>query len=854
MEKENELNETEKTNGKEDTEDTQIKYAGKVENVTIENEMQTSYLDYSMSVIIGRAIPDIRDGLKPVHRRTLFSLHQTGTHFNQPYKKSARIVGDVIGKYHPHGDQAVYDTLVRMAQDFSLRYPFVDGQGNFGSVDGDPPAAMRYTEVRLAKIANQLLTDIDKNTVDYQPNYDGSMKEPEIFPTLLPTLLLNGSTGIAVGMATSIPPHNLKDLIDTFIYYIENQDTGISELVDILKGPDFPTGAYIYGKYSIRQAYETGRGTIIVRSKSHVETDKKGRQKIVFTEIPYQVNKSKILENIAHNVRTKRITGIHELRDESDRDGMRIVIELKRDEIPELMLTTLYKYSQLQTTFSINLLAIANNQPKQFNLKDYFNHFLGHRKEIIRRRSLFELEKAEKRAHIIEGLKIALDKLDLVIKIIRASKNRDEAKINLMDELPLTSVQTDAILDMQLYRLTGLEINKLEEEYAELMKLIAYLKELLSSEQMLLNLIKEEMLKVSEQFGDKRRTTIIEQELQDIDKEDLIKEEDFVILFTKKGYIKRTTLSTYKTQHRGTTGRKGVSLKEEDVISRVFVANSHDYILVFTENGHMFWKKVYDIPEGDTTSRGKPINRLIGIADDEKVCSVINVKEFPADKYIMLFSRQGYVKKTSLSAFSRPRVNGIIAADVREGDSLFEAQITDGENEIILGTSLGKAIKFYEADVREIGRTGRGVIGIRLGKGDYVVGADIITKDDKYILTVTENGIGKKSELSLYRLQGRGGKGLINIKINERLGKVISLLTLGDDNELILSSKQGKLIKQDASNLRPQGRATQGVKIINLKTDDKLVSVEKVKAQNGEDGDPEVEKGTGSENGNETES
>ena len=499
MEKENELNEPEETNGNEetaeteDTEDTQITYAGKIENVTIENEMETSYLDYSMSVIIGRAIPDIRDGLKPVHRRTLFSLHQTGTHFNQPYKKSARIVGDVIGKYHPHGDQAVYDTLVRMAQDFSLRYPLVDGQGNFGSIDGDPPAAMRYTEVRLSRITNQLLTDIDKNTIDYQPNYDGSLKEPLIFPTVLPTLLLNGSSGIAVGMATSIPPHNITELIDAFIYYVENQDTGISELVDILKGPDFPTGAYIYGKYSIRQAYETGRGTIIVRSKSHVETDKKGRQKIVITEIPYQVNKSKILETISHLVKTKRITGIHELRDESDRDGMRIVIELKRDEIPELMLTTLYKYSQLQTTFSINLLAIANNQPKQFNLKDYFNHFLGHRKEIVRRRSLFDLDKAEKRAHIIEGLKIALDKLDLVIKIIRGSKNRDEAKTNLMAQLPLTSVQTDAILDMQLYRLTGLEIDKLEEEYAELMKLIAYLKELLSSERMLLDLIIEEM-------------------------------------------------------------------------------------------------------------------------------------------------------------------------------------------------------------------------------------------------------------------------------------------------------------------------------------------------------------------------
>lgn len=846
MVEENELIEMEEITDIDDSDDTRPKYAGKIENVTIENEMETSYLDYSMSVIIGRAIPDIRDGLKPVHRRTLFSLHQTGTHFNQPYKKSARIVGDVIGKYHPHGDSAVYDTLVRMAQDFSLRYPLVDGQGNFGSIDGDPPAAMRYTEVRLAKISNQLLTDLEKNTVDFQPNYDGSMTEPEIFPSLLPMLLLNGSSGIAVGMATSIPPHNLKELIASFIYFIDNRDVSISELVDILKGPDFPTGAFIYGKYTLRQAYETGRGTILVRSKSHVETDKKGRQKIVVTEIPYQVNKAKILEAIAYNVKAKKILGISEIRDESDREGMRMVIELKRDEIPELILNSLYKYTQLQATFSINLLAIANNQPIQFNLKDYFNHFLGHRKEVVRRRSLFELEKAEKRAHIIEGLKIALDKLDLVIKIIRSSNNKEAAKVNLMAELPLTEVQTDAILDMQLYRLTGLEIDKLEAEYAELLKLIAYLKELLSSERMLLNLIKEELQQVSDQFGDKRRTTIIEQELQDFDKEDLIKEEDFVILFTQKGYIKRTTLSTYKTQHRGTTGRRGFGLKEEDVISRVFVASSHDYILVFTENGRMFWKKGYDIPEGDATSRGKPINRLIGITEEEKVCSVINVKEFSPDKYIMLFSRLGYVKKTSLAAFSRPRVNGIIAADVREGDTLIEAQITDGKNEIILGTSLGKAIKFSEKDVREIGRTGRGVIGIRLGAGDFVVGADIITEEDNYILTVTENGIGKKSDLSLYRLQGRGGKGLINIKINERLGRVIGLLTLSEDSELILSSMQGKLIKQDSTALRSQGRATQGVKIINLKEDDKLVSVEKVKAQNGdthplEEGEPDEE-------------
>ncbi|MCP4213471.1 MAG: DNA gyrase subunit A [bacterium] len=844
---------------KEEPEETSI---DRIEDVTIENEMQSSYLDYSMSVIIGRAIPDIRDGLKPVHRRTLFSLHQTGTQYNKPYKKSARIVGDVIGKYHPHGDSAVYDTLVRMAQDFSLRYPLVDGQGNFGSIDGDPPAAMRYTEVRLSKISNQLLTDIEKNTVDYLPNYDGSMSEPEIFPSLLPMLLLNGSSGIAVGMATSIPPHNLNELIEAFVYFVDNREACISELVDILKGPDFPTGGYIYGKHSLRKAYETGKGTIIVRAKSEVETDKRGKQKIIIREIPYQTNKARILESIANHVKTKKIIGISDLRDESDRDGMRIVIEIKRDEMPDVVLNSLYKYTQLQTTCSINLLAIANNQPKQFNLKEYFNHFLGHRKEIVRRRSLFELEKAEKRAHIIEGFKIALDKLDLVIKIIRGSNNRAEAKINLLDKLPLSEAQTDAILEMQLYRLTGLEIDKLEAEYGELMKIINYLKELLGSEQKLLNLIKEELLAVTDQFGDKRRTTIIDQELHYIDIEDLVKDEDNVIIFTRKGYIKRTNLSTYKTQNRGTMGKKGLSLKDEDVIYRVFVASAHDYILVFTEKGRMFWKKVYDLPEGDAISRGKPLNRLIGIGDDEKVCSVINVKEFSPTKYIMLFSRKGYVKKTSLSAFSRPRVNGIIAADVREGDQLIEAQITDGDSEIILGTNLGKAIRFSEKEVREIGRTGRGVLGIRISEEDFVVGADIITNAKKYVLTVTENGIGKKSEISLYRLQGRGGKGLINIRINERLGKVIGLVTLEESDDIILSSSQGKLIKQSSSSIRAQGRATQGVKIINLREGDTLVSLEKVAAQDDDelndgvelDADSAINEGNGEEleNVNET--
>lgn len=804
-------------------------YKPAIEEVTIENEMQTSYLDYSMSVIIGRAIPDIRDGLKPVHRRALFSMHQTGSHYNQAYKKSARIVGDVIGKYHPHGDVAVYDTVVRLAQDFSLRYPLVDGQGNFGSIDGDPPAAMRYTEIRLQKIANEMLNDLDKGTVDFVPNYDGSLTEPVIFPALLPMLLLNGTSGIAVGMATSIPPHNLGELIEAFTYYIDNRNVTVADLMKIMPGPDFPTGGYIFGQNMIRTAYETGKGSFVVRAKAVVETDNKGRQKIVVTEIPYQTNKAKIIENIAELVKGKRIEGISDLRDESDRDGLRIVIEIKKDEIPEVILNSLFKHTQLQSSYSIILLAIANQQPKQFTLIDYFNYFLGHRKEIIRRRSIFELDKAEKRAHIIEGLKIALSKLDLVIKIIRTSKNRLEARHNLTEKIALTQLQADAILDMQLYRLTGLEIEKLENEYIDLIKLINYLKELLSSERMLLSLIKEELRKVKEQFADKRRTEIVEKQLSEFKIEDMIKDEDFVISYTRNGYIKRTTLSSYRSMNRGTMGKKGIGLKEEDVISRVFIASAHAYILVFTEKGRMFWIKVYDIPEGDSAGRGKPINRLIGIGPEEKVCSVINVKEFSEDKYVVLFSKYGFVKKTALSAFSRPRISGIIAAEVPKGDMLLEAQITDGNNEIILGTYLGKALKFNEKDVRAMGRGARGVTAIKLAKDDFVVGADVIGEKGKHILTVTENGFGKKSDLSLYRLQKRGGKGLINIKITEKLGKVIGLVTLHEDDcEIILSSEKGILNKQDALQIRSKGRATQGVKLINLKPGDRLVAIEKV--------------------------
>ncbi|MEN8153648.1 MAG: DNA gyrase subunit A [Acidobacteriota bacterium] len=804
-----------------------------IEEVTIENEMQTSYLDYSMSVIIGRAIPDIRDGLKPVHRRTLYSLYQTGTFFNKPFKKSARIVGDVIGKYHPHGDQAVYDTLVRMAQDFAMRYPLVNGQGNFGSIDGDPPAAQRYTEVRLQKIANELLKDLEKETVNLIPNYDGSLNEPEVFPSQLPNLLLNGSSGIAVGMATSIPPHNIKDLTEAFIRFVDNNDISIEELVEVLKGPDFPTGGIIYGKASILNAYKTGKGSVVVRGKANIETDSKGKQKIIITEVPYQTNKAKLLENIAKLVTSKKISGISDLRDESDRDGMRVVIEIKRDDIPDVVLNNLYKYTQLQTTFSLNLLAIVNQQPKQFNLIDYFNHFLGHRKEIVRRRTIFDLKKAEFRLHIIEGLKIALENLDAIIKLIKSSKNRDEARSGLISKYDLTEIQANAILDMQLYKLTGLEIEKLEKEYNELLKLIEYLKEILSNESKLLNLIKEELLLASGEFTDQRRTEIVDNELTEINMEDMIKDEDYVILFTKQGYIKRTLLDSYRIQNRGTMGKRGFGLKDEDMIKRIFVASAHDYILVFTEKGRMFWKKVYEMPESETTGRGKPINRLIGISDEERICSVINVKEFSPDKYIMLFSRKGYVKKSNLSLFSKPRVNGIIAADVNEDDKIFEAHITEGNNYIFLGSNMGKSIKFRESDIREMGRGARGVRGIKLGNNDFLVGAGIIGDEDKYILTLTELGFGKKSDLDLYRIQKRGGKGLINIKITEKLGKVVGLVILNDSDEIILSSEKGVVNKISSSQIRSQGRATQGVKIMNLREGDRFVSLEKVRVENG---------------------
>ncbi len=809
-------------------ENNKIALAKNLEEVAIDSEMKASYLDYAMSVIVGRAIPDLRDGLKPVHRRTIYSMHLTASHYNQPYKKSARIVGEVMGKFHPHGDAAIYDALVRMAQDFSLRYPLVDGQGNFGSIDGDPPAAMRYTEARLTKFAQVLLNDLEKNTVNFISNYDGTLQEPEIFPSAVPMLLLNGVSGIAVGMATSIPPHNIAELIDAFVCFIDNPEVSVDQLMKIMPGPDFPTGGFIFGRDSIKKAYETGKGSLVIRAKATVETDNKGRQKIVFTEIPFLCNKSKILESIANLIKERRIEGVTDLRDESDREGIRIVLDLKRDENPERILKALYKYTQLQSNFSIIFLAILDNQPRQFTLPEYFSCFLEHRKEVVRRRSLYELEKAEKRAHIIEGLKIALKNIELVIKLIRQSKNRSEARQLLIEKLSLTTVQSDAILDLQLYRLTSLEIDKLDNEYLELLKQISFLKELLASEKMLLNVIKSEMLKIKEEFADKRRTTIVDAELTETNLEDLIKDEDFVIFYTRNGYIKRTTLSAYRNQNRTTMGKKGFTLKEEDSISKLYVAAAKDYLLVFTERGRLYWLKVYDIPEGDLSGRGRPIQQLLPIGE-EKICSLISVKEFSSELDVLLFSKNGYVKKTPLSDFSRPRSSGIIAASVDDGDSLLEAVVAPKNSEVILGTNLGKAIIFNVDEIREMGRNARGVIAIRLDKGDFVIGADLISPKQRYILTCTENGFGKKSDLSLYRRQKRGGKGILNIKVSERIGRVVGLVTLDEDlTEIVISSLKGNVKKLDTMTLRPQGRATQGVRIINLRSEDRVVAVEKI--------------------------
>jgi DNA gyrase subunit A len=792
--------------------------------VNIEDEMKKSYMDYAMSVIIGRALPDVRDGLKPVHRRILYAMNELSNDWDKPYKKSARIVGDVIGKYHPHGDMAVYDAIVRMAQDFSLRYPLVDGQGNFGSIDGDPPAAMRYTEIRMAKLTAELLADIDKDTVGFVPNYDDSLTEPAVLPSKFPNLIVNGSSGIAVGMATNIPPHNMVETIDALITLVDNPDASLEELMTHLPGPDFPTAGFIYGKDGIRQAYETGKGVIQIRARAIIERDRKGeRENIVVTELPYQTNKARLIEKIAELVRNKTMEGISNIRDESDREGMRVVIELKRNEMAEVILNQLYKHTQMQTSFGIILLAIHQNQPRLLTLKEMLQLFIQHRQEVVTRRSLFDLKKAEARAHILEGLKKAIDQIDAVIAAIRASKTPKEAKERLIERFGFSDEQAQAILEMRLQRLTNLEQRKIVEEFEELIKLINRLKAILESERLKLNLIKEELVSIRDAFGDERRTEIVDV-APEIRREDLIAEEDMVVTITHTGYIKRNPISLYRSQHRGGKGKVGINVKEEDFVEDLFIASTHDYILFFTDAGKIFWKKVHELPQAARLTRGKAIVNLLNLGPGEKVTTILPLKDFTKDKFINFMTKRGVIKKTSLEAYSNPRAGGIIAINLDEGDELISTKITDGKNHLFIGTKLGKAIHFPESQIREIGRTARGMRGIRISKEDEVVGMEVVAPHTQ-ILTVAAHGYGKRTQASEYRIQNRGGSGIFTLKRTAKTGNVVSIKTVVDEDELMVISDQGKIIRLRAADIPVQGRSTQGVRLINLEEGERVVAV-----------------------------
>ena len=801
--------------------------------VNIIDEMRTSYLDYAMSVIIGRALPDVRDGLKPVHRRVLYAMSELGNTHGKPYKKSARIVGDVIGKYHPHGDSAVYDTIVRLAQTFSIRYPLIDGQGNFGSVDGDNAAAMRYTEVRMARIADEMLADIDKETVNVAPNYDDSLTEPLVLPAKFPNLLVNGSSGIAVGMATNIPPHNLGEIVRAAIFLLERPDATIEEIMELVPGPDFPTAGFIYGRNGIRSAYHTGRGIIVLRARAAVERLGRDREAIIVTEIPYQTNKAKLIERIADLVRDKRLEGISDLRDESDREGMRIVIELKRDEPAQVVLNNLYKMTPMQSSFGIILLSIVHNQPRILNLRDMLVCFIDHRKEVVRRRTVFELKKAEARAHILEGLKRALDLLDEIIALIRASKEPAAAKEGLMTRLLFSAEQAQAILEMRLQRLTGLERAKIVAEYEETLKLIARLKEILASELALRGVIIGELKEIQETYADERRTEIVDEEVE-LTLEDLISEEDVVITVTHSGYIKRTNVSTYRTQGRGGKGRIGMTTREEDFIDHVFIASTHSYLLIFTNRGQVYWLKVYHIPDVGAAGRGKAIVNLVNMAKDEKFADIVTVKNFDPDRHVVMATRNGIVKKTALTEYSNPRSSGIIAINVPAGDELIGCQLTDGSFDVLLATRLGKAIRFSEKDVRDMGRTARGVIGIRLAKGDIVVGMSAF-RGDGHFLTVTERGFGKRTSVDEYPRHGRGGSGVINVKVGEKNGTVVNTLYVPEQTSVMLITAQGKLIQLKVEDIRnTQTRAAVGVKCIDLDEGDYVASVAVVAAEESE--------------------
>jgi DNA gyrase subunit A len=793
--------------------------------IAIEDEMKSSYLDYAMSVIVGRALPDVRDGLKPVHRRILFGMNEMGLAHNRAYRKSAKIVGEIMGNYHPHGDSAIYDTLVRMAQDFNMRYPLVDGQGNYGSMDGDSAAAMRYTEARMTKLAEELLADIDKETVDFGPNYDESLQEPLVLPTRVPNLLINGAGGIAVGYATNIPTHNLGEVIDGLLLLIENPDVTIAQLMKKIPGPDFPTAGFIYGMSGIKDAYETGRGLLKVRAKVNVESDERtDRERLIVTEVPYQVNKAKLIEKIAELVQDERIKGIADLRDESsDREGVRVVIELKRGEIPLIVLNNLFKHTQLETTFGVIMLALVNNRPEVLNLKQILSHFLDHRREVIVRRTAFELRKAEERAHILEGLKIALDNLDAVIALIRRAQSPDEARAGLMSQFGLSEIQASAILEMRLQRLTQLERQKLIEEYKDVLKQIEYLKSILASPALVRKIIQDELAEIREAYKDERRTQIVKEEAE-INLEDLIAEEEVVVTISHTGYIKRNAVSLYRAQRRGGKGKIGMGIKDEDFVETLFTASTHDSLLFFTDAGKVFWLKVHEIPEASRGAKGKALVNLLALSKDEKVTATMPVKEYRDDRFVVMATKQGVIKKTELSAYSNPRQGGIIALSLDQGDKLIAVHVTDGSREMLLGTKQGITIRFKEEDVRSMGRTAHGVKGITLEAGDEVIGMETITPDSTTaILTVTEGGYGKRTPVNDYRVQGRGGKGIISVKTTERNGLAVGFLQVREGDEIMLMAAKGKLLRCKVDDIREVGRNTQGVRVLDLDGDDDRV-------------------------------
>jgi DNA gyrase subunit A len=797
--------------------------------VPIEEEMRKSYLDYAMSVIVGRALPDIRDGLKPVHRRVLYTMNMIGVAWNRPYKKSARIVGDCMGKYHPHGDAPIYETLVRMVQEFSLRYPLVDGQGNFGSIDGDPAAAMRYTEARLAKIAHEMLADIDKDTVNFVPNYDENESEPVVLPTRIPNLLVNGSSGIAVGMATNIPPHNLTEIVDGLVMLIDNPDVTVDELMKVIPGPDFPTRGFIYGRNGIREAYTTGRGIITLRAKAHVEKLRGGREAIIVTELPYQVNKATLIEKIGELIRDKRIEGISERRDESSREGIRVVLELGRGEIPQIVINQLYKHTQMQTTFGIIMLALVGRRPMVVTLKQMLQEFLAFRREVVTRRTKYDLARAEERAHILEGLRKAVDQLDLVIRLIRQAESPEAAKESLMSRLALSEIQAKAILDMRLQRLTQLERHKIVEEHEQTLALIADLKGILASEQRLLGIIKEELAALKNDFGDERRTEILA-ETQDLTIEDLLADDDMVVTITRSGYIKRTHVESYRSQKRGGKGVTGMETKEEDIVEDLFVASTHSYLLFFTNKGKVHWLKVHEIPEGGRLAKGKAMVNVLSLADGEMVATCVPVRDFTSGGYVLLSTKRGTVKKTELSAFSHPRSGGIVAISLDAGDEVMAARRTDGQREVLLSTKQGMIIRFPEEEVRPMGRTAGGVRGIEVDEGDQVIAAEVV-QEGVTVLTITERGYGKRTPLDEYRLQGRAGKGIIDIKTEGRNGAVVGMLQIRETDDILVVTTKGKMIRVHGGDITSQGRNTMGVRIIDLDPDDRVGSIARVEAE-----------------------